>query len=169
MSFNLLVSSRINTDNILNPSQISSSAMNQESLSRKPSKILKTKNDLNNDFKIKIGRQNKQNEIDYKQPIKNIAKINTHFNFIQDRPIKAKLKNLSENKTNHKYELDKIMNYYKVFKNKTNNIYKNDYMTKLFKLLHKKDENYFEKRKVLDEIISCNFQETDEIRFLAEK
>lgn len=166
MSFNLPFSSRSNSNQILNPLQISSSAINQESLSRKHSKMLKTKNDLNNEFKIKIIRQNKQEQIDYKQPIKKIAKINSHFNFIHDRPIKMKIRKINENKPNHKYELDKIMSYYNVFKNKENHIYKNDYMIKMFKLLHKKDKNYFEKRKNLDEIKSCNYQETEEINYL---
>jgi hypothetical protein len=79
-----------------------------------------------------------------------------------------KIKKQSEDNPNQKFEFDKIMSYYKVFKNKENHIYKNDYMSKMFKLLHKKDKYHFEKRKVLDKIKFSKNQEVEQRNSMVE-
>ena len=131
-------------------SKIQPETENFESITREFKALVKQSSRNNPAFNIKKTK-NKKNE-DYSKyvpTLKKIPKINSHFNFIQEAPVKMKIKKYNEDNQNKKFEFNTLKGYFKVFENEQSNFYKEDYMRKMFKLLNRKDHQYSEKRKLL--------------------
>lgn len=124
---------------------------NLESLSKEFASLIKQSNRNKIKTKLKLlSHKNKDDYItNYIPPIRKVEKINSHFNFQKEPPVKMKLKKYNEDNQNKKFEFKNLNNYFKVFQKEEKNFYKEDYMRRMFNLLNKKDKMYSHKRKLL--------------------
>jgi hypothetical protein len=126
---------------------------NFESLSKEFAQLVKMSNRNQVNLKIKLLQTKKIDDYlkNYTHPIKKVEKINSHFNFKKEAPVKMRLKKHNQDCQNKKFEFNTVNKHFKVFQNEEKNFYKEDYMKKIFNLLNKKEKNYFQKRKLLSD------------------